>query len=234
MLKRAIDIILATFGLLLITPLFFFIILLIWFNDFNSPFYFAKRAGRDNKLFNMIKFRTMKVGADKSGVASTALDDNRITKIGHFLRRYKVDELPNLLNILVGSMSFVGPRPNLKRETDLYTNSEKALLSMRPGMTDIASIVFSDEGEILKGSNNPDLDYDQLIRPWKSRLGIIYINKNSFLIDIKLIYITIIAIISRKAALKRINKILLKLNVNKKLISVCMRETKLTPHQPPE
>ena len=130
-------------------------------------------------------------------------------------------------------MSFVGPRPNVKRETDLYTIEEKLLLSVRPGITDLASIVFSDEGDILENSNDPDLDYNQLIRPWKSRLAIFYIKNRTLILDIKLMFITTISVISKQSALNSINKILEKLSAEDKLIEISKRENQLIPHPPP-
>ena len=121
--------------------------------------------------FSIIKLRSMIVNADKNKVDSTAEDDVRITWVGHFVRKFKIDELTQLINVLFGNMSLVGPRPNVKAETDIYTPIEKKLLSFKPGIADFSSIVFSDEGKILKNSIDPDLEYNQLIRPGKSRLG---------------------------------------------------------------
>src|SRR3972149_7855027 len=156
----------------------------------------------------MIKLRTMVVNADKTGVDSTSAKDPRITAVGRFIRKYKLDELMQLWNVLNGSMSLVGPRPNIKRETDLYTSEEKRLLTVKPGITDFASIVFADENEILKNSQDPDLDYNQLIRPWKSRLGLVYVDKQSFLLDIELIILTILSFFSRQSSLRIIYDIL--------------------------
>ena len=142
----------------------------------------------------------MIVNAESSGVDSTSSNDSRITKLGSYLRKFKLDEIPQLINVLFGQMSLVGPRPNVKRETDMYTNEEKLILNIRPGITDF-SIVFSDEGEILKGSKDPDLDYNKLIRPWKSRLAIFYIKNSTILIDIKIIYITVYSLFSIKKRL---------------------------------
>jgi len=130
-------------------------------------------------------------------------------------------------------MSFVGPRPNVKRETDLYTIEDKLLLSVRPGITDLASIVFSDEGDILEKSNDPDLDYNQLIRPWKSRPEIFYVENNSLLVDIKLILITIIALISRRGALFSVSRLLAKLGASANLVSISLREQAIVPTPPP-
>ena len=175
----------------------------------------------------------MIVNADESGVDSTAVNDNRITSLGNFIRKYKIDELPNIFNILKGEMSFVGPRPNVKRETDLYTKEEMKLLNVQPGITDFASIVFADEGDILKNSNDPDLDYNQLIRPWKSRLGIFYVINRTMVLDIKLICVTVIAIISKQQALNKINNILINLSAEDKLIEITKRENQLRPYPPP-
>jgi lipopolysaccharide/colanic/teichoic acid biosynthesis glycosyltransferase len=175
----------------------------------------------------------MIISADKSGVDSTASDDKRITWIGYIIRKVKLDEITQLWNVMVGNMSLVGPRPNVERDVGIYTEKEFELLNVKPGITDFSSIVFSDEGSILDGSKDPDLDYNQLIRPWKSRLGLLYIQHQSILLDIKLIILTIVAIISRKKALKSIHKILLKLSNDKKLTEIVKRESKLSPYPPP-
>jgi len=175
----------------------------------------------------------MVVDADKSGVDSTSSNDMRITPIGHKIRRYKLDELIQLWNVLIGDMSLVGPRPNVKTETDLYTNVEKELLSVRPGITDFSSIVFSDEGEILEGKKDPDLAYNQLIRPWKSRLGLIYIENQSILLDLKLIIYTVVAIFSKQQALDWVVKELVILGVDIKIVKICKREEELYSFPPP-
>ena len=184
MIKRLFDIFISFFGLLFFSPILISVIFLIWIEDKKSPFYITHRLGKGEKQFNMIKLRSMLVDADKSGVVSSSNNDMRITPIGHKIRKYKLDEFIQLWNVLNGDMSLVGPRPNVKDETDLYTDIEKKLLLIRPGITDFSSIVFSDEGEILEGKENPNLTYNQLIRPWKSRLGLIYINNQSFLLNI--------------------------------------------------
>ena len=233
MIKRLFDLVVALILIIVFSPLLILFSFLIWKQDWHSPFYVAPRVGKKEKIFKMIKFRSMVINADKSGVDSTSSSDNRITPLGAIIRKYKIDELPNFFNIIIGDMSFVGPRPNVKRETDLYTKEEMKLLSVRPGITDFASIVFSDEGDILEGSLDPDLDYNQLIRPWKSQLGIFYVKKRTLLLDIKLIILTAISIISRKKALNSINKILINLSAEEKLIQISKRENQLTPHPPP-
>ncbi len=233
MVKRLFDIVVALTLLIIFSPFLIIFGFLIWKQDLHSPFYVAPRVGKNETKFNMIKFRSMVVNADKSGVDSTSASDSRITPLGSFIRKYKIDELPNFFNILKGEMSFVGPRPNVKRETDLYTTEEKQLLTVCPGITDFSSIVFSDEGDILEGSSNPDLDYNQLIRPWKSRLGIFYIDNRSIWMDIQLMLLTTVAIISKSKSLGTINKILVKYSANEQLISVSLRDHPLSPHPPP-
>ena len=213
-MKRLLDFSVSFIGLLLFAPILLPVIFIVWIQDFKSPFYIPLRVGQNKKLFKMVKLRSMIVNADSSGVDSTGKNDDRITRIGKIIRRFKLDELSQLWNVLMGDMSLVGPRPNVKSETDLYTDVENGLLSVKPGITDISSIVFSDEGDILADKTDPDLAYNQLIRPWKSRLGLIYIKNQSFMLDIQLIFLTVISIFSRDLALSHIVKILKSLEVN--------------------
>ena len=232
-MKRIVDITASFSGLLIAGPLLIPVMVLVWLQDFKSPFYIAPRVGKDGKEFNMIKLRSMVVSKDNSGADSTSSNDSRITSIGRFIRKCKLDELTQLWNVFAGSMSLVGPRPNVKNETDLYTNVEKELLSVKPGITDFASIIFSDEGEILVGKKYPDLAYNQLIRPWKSRLGLIYIEKQSLILDIQLIFCTILAILSKKNTLTWIAKKLHKLDVEEAVITIAKRQVELYPFPPP-
>jgi lipopolysaccharide/colanic/teichoic acid biosynthesis glycosyltransferase len=206
---------------------------LVYRQDKRSPFYIAPRVGKNEAVFNMIKLRSMSVNADKSGVDSTSVDDVRITPIGHKIRKYKLDEFTQLWNVLTGDMSLVGPRPNVKSGVDLYTDIENKLLSVRPGITDFSSIVFSDESEILEGKEDPDLSYNQLIRPWKSRLGLAYIENKSIFLDIQIIFYTVIAIISKPRALIWVVKTLNNLNVDSDTVRVSKREVDLYPFPPP-
>ena len=233
MIKRLVDILVALFGLLVVSLILLPIMFLVWKEDKRSPFYITARSGRNGTTFKMVKLRSMVVDADKSGVDSTSSNDIRITPIGHKIRRYKLDELIQLWNVLIGDMSLVGPRPNVKSETDLYTDVEKELLLVRPGITDFSSIVFSDEGEILEGKDNPDLVYNQLIRPWKSRLGLIYIKNQSLLLDLQLILYTLVAIISKQKALIWVAEKLRKLNVDAETIKISKRRVSLYPFPPP-
>ena len=233
MIKRLVDILASFLGLLVTSPILLPVMFLVWKEDKKSPFYIAPRSGRNSTTFKMVKLRSMVVDADKSGVDSTSGNDMRITPIGHKIRRYKLDELIQLWNVLIGDMSLVGPRPNVKSETDLYTDVEKELLLVRPGITDFSSIVFSDEGEILEGKDNPDLAYNQLIRPWKSRLGLAYIENQSFLLDLQLIFYTVVAIISKPKALIWVAKKLNNLDVDVDTVRVSKREVNLFPFPPP-
>ncbi|MAZ77838.1 MAG: sugar transferase [Legionellaceae bacterium] len=232
-MKRLFDVVFALIGLLLGALVLLPVMFLVWKQDKHSPFYVADRVGKDEKLFKLIKLRSMLVGADKTGVDSTSTNDARITPVGHFIRRYKLDELTQLWNVLKGEMSLVGPRPNVKRETDLYTSEEKKLLSVKPGITDVASIVFADEGEILKDQADPDLAYNQLIRPWKSRLGLFYIEHRSLSLDVRLIYLTAIAVFSRERALVAVVALLKSLGAPKDVCQVAARQSTLVPCAPP-
>jgi len=233
MMKRIFDVVVSFFGLILTSPVFIPVMIATWLYDFHSPFYIAPRVGKDGKLFNMVKLRSMVVDADTKGVDSTSANDPRITPVGRFIRAYKLDELSQLWNVLKGDMSLVGPRPNVKRETDIYTSVERRLLSVKPGVTDIASIVFSDENDILKDSQDPDIDYNQLIRPWKSRLGLLYVEKQTFRLDLQLIFLTAVAIASRRRALAGVQSLLDSLEADAMLKRVARRGDDLKPSPPP-
>lgn len=232
-MKRLLDILVSFFGLLFLSPILMVVMFLIWKQDKHSPFYIAPRVGKDEKLFNMVKLRSMIVDADLSGVDSTSGSDPRITKVGHFVRKYKLDEFTQLWNVLKGDMSLVGPRPNVKRETDLYTTLEKGLLSVKPGITDFSSIVFSDESDILETCDDPDIGYNQLIRPWKSRLGLFYVQHQSLILDCVLILVTVVAIVSKDTALMVLNMVLRFLEAPEDLVRVSKRQICLEPTPPP-
>ncbi|MCM2282475.1 MAG: sugar transferase, partial [Bdellovibrionaceae bacterium] len=220
-------------GLLIASPVLLPTMILVWWQDYHSPFYVAPRMGRNEKPFRMVKMRSMVMNADKSGVDSTSANDRRITGVGHFIRRYKLDELTQLWNVLTGDMSLVGPRPNVKRETDLYTPVEKQLLTVRPGITDLASIVFSDEGEILKDSKDPDLDYNQRIRPWKSRLALITVENQGILLSLRICFLTVLTVVSRESALRGVQAILNEVGADEQLKQVAARQQPLKPFPPP-
>jgi len=232
-MKRVLDFGFSFLGLVILSPIVVIFMFLIWRQDLHSPFYIAKRVGLNGREFNMVKLRSMVKNADKSGVDSTSTDDMRITKVGHIIRKFKLDELMQLWNVFLGDMSLVGPRPNVKRETDLYTDLEKTLLLVKPGITDISSIVFSDEGDILAGKDDPDISYHQLIRPGKSKLGLFYISHRGFILDIYLVFLTLLAIISKPKALKLLTSKMQDLNASDELISIASRTQELVPSPPP-
>ncbi len=233
MSKRLLDLLVALAGLVVASPVLLPVMFLVWWGDRHSPFYVASRVGLDQRPFRMVKLRSMRIGADKSGVDSTSAGDSRITPVGHFIRRYKLDEVTQLWNVLIGDMSLVGPRPNVERETRLYTEVEQKLLSVKPGITDYASIVFSDEGDILQDHADPDLAYNQLIRPWKSRLGLFYIERRTLVLDIRLIFLTVVAILSRPKALQAVAHDLEERGAPAELVRVAERSERLVPHPPP-
>ena len=191
MRKRAFDLVVSASGLILLSPLLLVLALLIKLGSRGGIFYRGLRAGRFGRPFRIFKFRTMVVNADKIGGPSTSADDPRITRIGAFLRRYKMDELPQMINVEKGDMSLVGPRPEVLEEVSLYNEEEKRLLDVRPGVTDWASIRFRNEGEILRGSADPHQAYREKIRPEKIRLGLEYVQKHSFLTDCRIIFDTL-------------------------------------------
>ncbi|MCP5138988.1 MAG: sugar transferase [Chromatiales bacterium] len=233
MSKRLLDLLVSFGGLVLASPVLLPVMFLVWWQDRHSPFYVASRVGLDQRPFRMVKLRSMRIGADRSGVDSTSAGDSRITPVGHFIRRYKLDELTQLWNVLIGDMSLVGPRPNVERETRLYTDLEQRLLTVKPGITDYASIVFADEGEILQGQADPDLAYNQLIRPWKSRLGLFYIERRSLALDLKLVLLTAVTILSREKALRAVAQDLERRSAPPELVRIAQRRDRLVPHPPP-
>lgn len=233
MSKRLLDLLVSFGGLVLASPVLLPVMFLVWWQDRHSPFYVASRVGLDQRPFRMVKLRSMRIGADKSGVDSTSAGDSRITPVGHFIRRYKLDELTQLWNVLIGDMSLVGPRPNVERETRLYTDVEQGLLTVKPGITDYASIVFADEGEILQGQADPDLAYNQLIRPWKSRLGLFYIEQRTLALDLKLVFLTAVTILSREKALRAVAEDLERRSAPPELVRIARRRDVLLPHPPP-
>lgn len=232
-MQQIIDRILAAIGLVVLSPILIPVMFLVWWQDKHSPFYVAERVGKDERGFRMVKLRSMVINADKSGVDSTANNDRRITPVGQFIRRFKLDEIMQLYNVLLGDMALVGPRPNVRRETDLYTSQEKRLLSVRPGITDLSSIVFSDEGSILEGREDPDIAYNQLIRPGKSLLGLFYIDHRSLWIDLRVLVLTVMAVFSRRRALDGVVGILRQLNAPEQLVDIAARVRPLVPTPPP-
>jgi lipopolysaccharide/colanic/teichoic acid biosynthesis glycosyltransferase len=191
-MKRAFDIVFSLFGLFILLPLLPFVAILIKLDSRGPVFYRQERVGRDFRIFVIYKFRTMMVNADRQGALITAAGDKRITKIGGLLRRYKIDELPQLFNVLKGDMSFVGPRPEVSEYVELFKSDYRKLLTVRPGITDPASLKYSNEETILGMSKASQDAYTNRILPEKIRLSSDYIDSHTLVTDLKLIMMTLL------------------------------------------
>jgi lipopolysaccharide/colanic/teichoic acid biosynthesis glycosyltransferase len=194
-MKRVIDLLISGVGLIVLSPALAAVAVWIKLDSAGPVFHRGLRVGRSETRFQMIKFRSMVENAHLIGGTSTPEDDPRITRAGKFLRKYKLDELPQLLNVLKGEMSLVGPRPQVPWAVDLYTPEEKTILSVKPGITDYASLRFRDEGEILRGSTDPDKDYMEKIHPEKMRLSLEYARTHSTWLDCKILARTVAAVV---------------------------------------
>lgn len=194
-LKRAMDIVISGGALAVIWPVLLLIALAIKIDDPGPVFYRQVRVGKDGKEFRIFKFRTMIVDADKKGLAITVGRDNRITRMGRLLRKTKLDELAQLLNVFIGEMSFVGPRPEVPKYVKLYTPYQRQVLLVRPGITDYASIAYRNENDMLEGAEDPEKMYIDVIMPDKIELNMKYLHEISPLADIRLIFSTIAAVI---------------------------------------
>jgi lipopolysaccharide/colanic/teichoic acid biosynthesis glycosyltransferase len=229
-MKRLFDIAFSTAVLVAASPVLIVALAAVWLQDGHSPIYRAPRVGRSGRDFAMIKIRSMVVDADRSGVNSTSAGDSRVTPVGRLIRRAKLDELVQFWNVLKGDMSVVGPRPNTRAwGVDLYTEEEQRLLEIQPGVTDLASIVFADEGDILAGAAHADLAYNQLIRPWKSRLGLLYRDRGDLSLDLRIVWLTALALVSRASALDGVADELVRLGAEPDLIAVCRRHGERPP-----
>lgn len=196
-MKRLFDIVASGLGLLCLSPLF--LILAVWIKcDTPGPvFYRQTRVGRYNRDFQLYKFRSMRIGADRQGLITVGGHDPRITRSGYFIRKYKLDEFPQLINVLVGDMSLVGPRPEVRKYVNLYTSSQMHVLDVRPGITDLASIRYRNENELLAQATDPDRYYIETIMPDKLRINLEYVANHSFWSDIVLIFKTFWEIVAK-------------------------------------
>lgn len=195
MLKRLFDIIMAGIGILLLSPVLLLISILIFVSSKGGVLYFQSRIGKNRVPFNLIKFRTMHVNSDQAGLLTVGGRDPRITSIGFYLRKYKLDELPQLLNVFFGSMSLVGPRPEVKKYVDLYNDEQLKVLTVRPGITDYASLEYFSENDLLAKSSNPEQTYIEEVMPAKLKLNSKYIQEAGLLTDLKVILKTLLKII---------------------------------------
>lgn len=195
-MKRIFDIVASGIGLILLSPLF--VILAIWIkcDSIGPVFYKQVRVGRNNMDFQLFKFRSMRVGSDKKGLITMGGHDPRITRSGYYIRKYKLDEFPQLINVFKGDMSLVGPRPEVRKYVDMYTEEQMHVLDVRPGITDLASIRYRNENELLERVNDPDKYYVEVIMPDKLRINLEYVARHSFTFDIRLIFQTFRAIVS--------------------------------------
>ena len=207
MIKRAFDLGLSLAGLLVLLPLFVILAVLIILGSPGPVFYRGIRVGRLGIPFRILKFRTMVANAEELGGSCTADNDIRITKIGQWLRKYKLDELPQLMNVLGGNMSLVGPRPEVQEFVDLFTEEEKQILTVRPGITDWATLWDSDEGAVLAVSVDPEQTYVDEIRPQKLRMQLQYVRQQSFWIDTRILLSTFRLVVGRllRAQLFKLN-----------------------------
>ena len=194
-MKRIFDIVLASLGLILLSPLFLFVSLFIICDSSGGIFYRQTRVGKGNRDFILWKFRTMVTNADKKGLLTVGLSDNRVTRIGRFLRKYKIDEFPQLINIIKGDMSLVGPRPEVRKYVNLYNSEQLKVLNVKPGLTDYASIEYMDESDLLAQSDNPEKTYIEIIMPEKLRLNFQYIKEQNLHTDIGILLKTIFRIV---------------------------------------
>jgi len=195
MLKRGFDILASLIGLIVLSPVLLLISLLIKIESNGPIFYKQKRVGLKGIEFEIFKFRTMFLGSDKKGLLTVGDRDPRVTRVGYFLRKYKLDEFPQLFNVFLGSMSLVGPRPEVSKYVSLYDDDDKTVLSVKPGITDYASIYFRNETELLKNAENPEKLYIEDIMPKKLALNKKYILEQSFILDLKIIFKTLIEIV---------------------------------------
>ena len=195
-MKRVLDFLCSLVVLVLLLPVWLVVALLIVMESRGGVFYVQKRVGKDNRDFNLYKFRTMRPDSDSKGLLTVGARDSRITRVGYFLRKYKIDEFPQLLNILKGDMSIVGPRPEVRKYVDLYTPEQMRVLSVRPGLTDYASIRYVNENEVLAASDDPERTYIEEVMPAKLALNLQYIDNQSLKEDFKLIFKTFTAILS--------------------------------------
>lgn len=190
-MKRLCDIVLSALGLIIFCPLFLVLSIWVALDSTGGVFYRQTRVGRGGRDFKLLKFRSMRIGADKKGLITIGDKDARITKSGYYIRKYKFDELPQLINVLKGDMSFVGPRPEVRKYVDLYTAEQLCVLNVRPGITDPASIQYSNENELLEKAENPEQYYINTVMPDKLRINLEYLKKRTLWSDFKVIIKTI-------------------------------------------
>ena len=195
-MKRIFDVTASGLGLLLLSPLFLIVAIWIRLDSPGPVFYRQTRVGRYNKDFRLLKFRSMRVGSDKKGLITVGGRDPRVTRSGYYIRKYKLDELPQLINVFKGDMSLVGPRPEVRKYVDLYTPEQLHVLDVRPGITDMASIRYRNENELLEQAADPEQFYRDTVMQDKLRINLEYVSDHSFFNDIKIILMTFKAVVT--------------------------------------
>lgn len=196
-MKRLFDIISSGTGLLVLSPVLLLTALLVKLDSKGPVFYRQRRVGRGNTDFGIFKFRTMYIGSDSKGLITVGGRDPRVTRVGYYLRKFKIDELPQLINVLLGDMSLVGPRPEVRKYVDMYNSEQLHVLDVRPGITSLASIRYRNENDILAAAPDPDRCYIKQVMPDKLAIDLEYVRNQSFLYDIKLIFSTFKEIIMK-------------------------------------
>lgn len=197
MAKRLFDLLVSTVMLVILSPLLLVLALAVKFSSKGPVFYLQERIGKNEKPFRIFKFRTMFLDADKKGLLTVGGRDPRVTPVGYFLRKYKLDELPQLFNVVLGEMSLVGPRPEVKRYVEMYSVEQRKVLEVKPGITDYASIEYSNENELLGKADDPEKMYVEEIMPAKLLLNLRYVHEKSFFVDLKIIFRTAMKIFVR-------------------------------------
>lgn len=195
-MKRLLDITASGLGLIFLSPLFLIVALWIKSDSPGPVFYRQSRVGRYGKDFRLFKFRSMRVGSDKKGLITVGGHDPRVTRSGYYIRKYKLDELPQLINVFIGDMSLVGPRPEVRKYVDLYTPEQLHVLDVRPGITDLASIRYRNENELLAKASDPEQYYREVVMQDKLRINLQYISDHSFFRDLKIIFMTFKVIVT--------------------------------------
>jgi lipopolysaccharide/colanic/teichoic acid biosynthesis glycosyltransferase len=231
--KRLFDLGGALLALLLTLPLSTVALLAVWLYDRRNPLFVSERIGLRGEVLRFLKIRTMTPGASASGVDTTIAGDPRITPVGRWIRAWKIDELPQFVHVIAGDMSLVGPRPNVAREVVLYTQEERGLLAVPPGITDFASIVFADLAAVLANAADPNIAYNQLVRPWKSRLGLHYVQHRSLGLDVRLVFYTVSVLFARRWTLIRLSQELRRTGAPEDLCRFVLRDAPLEPVPPP-
>lgn len=196
-MKRFLDIIFSGLGLICLSPLFVFLALWVKLDSPGPVFYRQVRVGRNNRDFKLYKFRSMRVDSDKKGLITIGGHDPRVTQSGYYIRKYKLDEFPQLINVFLGDMSLVGPRPEVRKYVDMYTDEQMHVLDVRPGITDMASIYYRNENELLGKANNPEKYYREVIMQDKLRINLEYVRNHSVIGDFRMILKTLFVVIAK-------------------------------------